>query len=818
MGDTTATAGVGGVEDRARKAVKRKRAVSAMTKEEMEARIRVLNEEVNGLFAYFKEMVVGLSELSEFGRGGGGGGGGSSSLNGAVAVLMEESELSLSRLVDEIHTKLKEKVEAGASGSVSVGAVKSAVLFVGQRVMYGVPNLDADVLEDQNQACLWCWETRDVKLLPKSVRGILKVRRTCRKKIHERITAVSAMLTALQKAESDSNFTHDLVKASEKLGKVLSEADIRVLMDSLLKKNGTEMVEKDAKREEKLVMKQLERNKREAEKEKKRMDRELQKEKEKEQKRLQEEAEKDEKRRDKEESEMRKQLRKQQEEAEKDQRRRQKEEAELKKQLAIQKQASIMERFLKKSKTTSCQTDQSSSRVTTSDSLNKKSEKVLEAVSQSMDCALSSIDEFGIDDLRKSHLSSWRNFGHSIRSNRNQHWGKRKKPKTELFKELKLSNNKDLTHAYELSMETLDGRTCINGVGSSPDVKKCKKSKQLLQFDKSHRPAFYGIWPKKSLVVRPRQPLRKDPDLDYDVDSDEEWEEEDPGESLSDCDKDDEEERLKEGSSKADDEEDSEDGFFVPDGYLSEDEGVEVDRMEVDLTVGETKCSPNCKQELESIESCALFRQQKHLHNLTEQALRKNQPLIILNLMHEKIPLLTAENLSGTSKMEQTCLQALSMRPFHGDLIEISIDGMEDEDQEACLSNSKSSTTPVPTVSTTLDSELSTVVSVIQSTTLGINRVLEALQQKFPTVPKSQLKNKVREISDFSFTDSRWKVKKDILIKLGLPVPPDKITSFFSKRCLPPDGENFNPNETSPLSLKPGSAARDQQGCTYNNQ
>lgn len=42
---------------------------------------------------------------------------------------------------------------------------------------------------------------------------------------------------------------------------------------------------------------------------------------------------------------------------------------------------------------------------------------------------------------------------------------------------------------------------------------------------------------------------------------------EDPGESLSDCDKDDEEE-----GSKVEDEEESEDGFFVPDGYLSEDE------------------------------------------------------------------------------------------------------------------------------------------------------------------------------------------------------------------------------------------------------
>lgn len=47
---------------------------------------------------------------------------------------------------------------------------------------------------------------------------------------------------------------------------------------------------------------------------------------------------------------------------------------------------------------------------------------------------------------------------------------------------------------------------------------------------------------------------------------------EDPGESLSDCDKDDEGESLEEGCSKSDDEDESEDGFFVPDGYLSENE------------------------------------------------------------------------------------------------------------------------------------------------------------------------------------------------------------------------------------------------------
>ena len=96
-----------------------------------------------------------------------------------------------------------------------------------------------------------------------------------------------------------------------------------------------------------------------------------------------------------------------------------------------------------------------------------------------------------------------------------------------------------------------------------------------------------------SVVVGPRCPLKMDPDLDYEVDSDDEWEEvlvdthvsflsllvrdihvlcstqEDPGESLSDCEKDGDE--VMEEDSKITDEED-EDSFVVPDGYLSDNE------------------------------------------------------------------------------------------------------------------------------------------------------------------------------------------------------------------------------------------------------
>ncbi|PKU30578.1 hypothetical protein llap_19117 [Limosa lapponica baueri] len=89
---------------------------------------------------------------------------------------------------------------------------------------------------------------------------------------------------------------------------------------------------------------------------------------------------------------------------------------------------------------------------------------------------------------------------------------------------------------------------------------------KLLQFCENHRPAYWGTWNKKTTTIRPRNPWAKDSKLlDYEVDSDEEWEEEEPGESLSHSEGDDEEEG---------EDEDDDDGFFVPHGYLSDDEGV----------------------------------------------------------------------------------------------------------------------------------------------------------------------------------------------------------------------------------------------------
>ncbi|XP_022864541.1 chromatin assembly factor 1 subunit FAS1-like [Olea europaea var. sylvestris] len=823
--------------DQKRKALKRKRGdryVCASSPEEKLAKINGFFEEIKSLIKFCKDLVFEqrralLENVEKIGIS-------STSLNGLIACLMEESELPLSKLVDDIFEKVKGKI--GNGDSVSKASVKSSVLLVGQRLCYGVPNADADILGDESESALWFWETRDLKLIPKSMRATLKVQRTCRKKIHERITAIWAMVTALEKSEDHQSYRQDLIKASDKLGKVLAEADIRLLMQTMSQKNAAEVSEKEAKREEKLLIRQMEKSKRQTEKERKKMDRELNKEKlqtEKELKRLQDEAEKEERRLEKEESEMRKQLKRQQEEAEKEQRRKEKEEAESKKRLALQKQTSLMERFLKKNKANStCQNGGAVSKQLTSDQSPNRVERISGPVTVPMDSVLTVSEGIDAEDIWKSHLNSWRCLGHSVRSNKKIHWGVRQKPKTELVKELKLSTNREFTCDEDMSLEKLvdgwvdtnvDGRLSCTNANTLPNFEKRSKNRQLLQFDKSYRPAFYGVWSKKSQIVGARHPFVKDPDIDYEIDSDEEWEEEEPGESLSDCDKDDEDETA-EAHSRGDEEDESEDGFFVPDGYLSENEGVQDDEMDSDELVEEIRNLPDSEPAGQNEEFYILLRQQKYLSNLTEHALRKNQPLIVLNLMHEKAIILQAEGLTDAQKFEQKCLQSLSIRPYPGcPPIEISIcNDTVLEDQEASPSNSKSSSTPVASAAAILNSDLPQIVSIIQSCSQSLGKVLESLQSKFPAVPKSQLRNKVREISEFS--NNCWQVKKEILVELGLSVSPEKsfgkttsIAKFFSKRCLPPSGKTNNLNETSPQSShKAAAAIQPQQDSTAENQ
>jgi chromatin assembly factor 1 subunit A len=99
------------------------------------------------------------------------------------------------------------------------------------------------------------------------------------------------------------------------------------------------------------------------------------------------------------------------------------------------------------------------------------------------------------------------------------------------------------------------------------DSTKVTKKVKFLLFDEDIRPPYYGTWSKKSKIISGRCPLKQDTKwLDYDCDSEADWEEEGPGESIKDSDSE---------KSQGEDNYEVDDDMFVPHGYLSEDEDQE---------------------------------------------------------------------------------------------------------------------------------------------------------------------------------------------------------------------------------------------------
>ncbi|KAG6402349.1 hypothetical protein SASPL_139227 [Salvia splendens] len=412
---------------------------------------------------------------------------------------------------------------------------------------------------------------------------------------------VSAMGDALEMYENSPNCQHELKKASEKLGKVLNEAGIRLLMENTSHENGTEIADKENKRGEQLLIKQKERYERDKERLMKKIERDRQKE-------------------------------------------------------------------MLQSKTASGSSGDTVER-------NSKS------VTLPMDAVLAQKDEIVVGDILKSHLKAWRFNRCSIRSNGKRHWGIRQKPKTELVKELKLATSKERTCDADLNIEKL-----VLGLDDANDcLRPCSKKRipvKLLQFDTSNRPAFYGVWPIKlgrrymlsyaefvkelssvlqlrTQVVDPRHPFLKDSDIDYDIDSDEDWAEDEPGESLSDCDKDDEDECMEEPI-KDDEDNGIEDGFF---GEKSDDS-----------------------------------------HDLDSEV--QNRPISEYQSQNDEL----SEELTGISKLERMALQALTIFPFPGlQNTDISVP-REAVDEDPGSSPNKSRTTELSTAADILDSDMPQIV------------------------------------------------------------------------------------------------------------
>ncbi|TVU39677.1 hypothetical protein EJB05_13109, partial [Eragrostis curvula] len=549
---------------------------------------------------------------------------------------------------------------------------------------------------------------------------------------------------------------------------------------------------------------------------------EIQKKKDWELKHMKVKAEKEEKRIEREN----KRLKKLQEEAEREKKRREKEQAELKQQACIKRQANIMERFLK-TKTNSKMDNsggQHAVRTTCSVSSENTGEIAIAATS-AIDCTLSQAKVFRVEDLWLAHVDRWRKLAQKL-----CHWGVRRSPKIQLFHELKLQKSSTSAPSDEMLLtptkeqpsqenpRSLDFSTLLDELKTpsygnnkmlSKAIDKSSSSsvlftKKLLQFDGSYRPSYYGIWRNESSTVRGRHPFNRDPDLNYEVDSDEEWEEEDPGERLSDFEKDDEE-IMNEQDSRIDAAEETENSFVVPNGYLSDDEGVQYEPLSG--TFDDT-CSILGTSGITVEELNVLLQGKKALNSFTEHALRKDRPLVISNLDHRKDDLLKAEDITGILKVEKLCLQALCMRKYPGGpIIDVPTNVNVSLDDQKFFGANNSTPVALKSIS---DLDMPEFVKLVTSCPGGMGKLVDLLLGRFPCVSKAQLKKKIREIAEF--THNRWQVKKDILDRYCLSFSPDTNISAkhgkssFSQCCPPPDASGksgvSSPDSTQKFELE----------------
>uniref|UniRef100_A0A0A9ATD2 Chromatin assembly factor 1 subunit FSM n=2 Tax=Arundo donax TaxID=35708 RepID=A0A0A9ATD2_ARUDO len=710
--------------------------------------------EIDELFEYYKDVSgphLNPEELS------------CSTVECTIACLLEESSLPCAKLTDEIYKRMK------LQDGVTESSVRSSVLIIGKRFSYGISSMDADELEDESESSLWCWETRNLELLPSHLHSSLSIRRKARKLICERILFLSGNLAAIGSYSAHGSQNSKSVN----VGKVLNLDGIRSFVNRTKLESKTKVKElrdiSNAVKDQQKIEQQIQKE---------------QKKKESELKRTQEKAEKEVKRIDREN----KRLKKQQEEVERERKRQEKEQAELKRQASIQKQANIMARFLKRKTSSNMDiSDNHHSMKTTCSRSSGNIEELAIAATSAMDCTLSQANCLKLEDIWEAHVAWWRKCS---QHNKLCRWGVRRSPKIQLFHELKLQKSPAIAPSEIMSTPTKEQSSQMENPGSldlsilldqlkTPSYENnipCKTSHsntsssvlfvKLLQFDRSHRPAYYGTRRKKSFTVSARHPFQRDPDLSYEVDSDEEWEEEDPGESLSDFD--DDEETMKEHDSKVDTEDETENSFIVPDDYLSEDEGVQYEPLSGKCVETSSLLSV---LEVTIEELNVLLQRQKALHGFTEHALRKDRPLVISNLDHSKVDLLKADDIAGILKVEQLCLQALCMRKYPGGpIVDVPVNvSLSVEDQEFRRSNKRSPSTPVASKSIS-DSDIPEFVKLIKSCPHGMGKLVELLHTRFPYISKAQLKNKIQEIAEF--TNSHWQVKKDILDRGGLSLSP----------------------------------------------
>ncbi|KAK9827015.1 hypothetical protein WJX74_003610 [Apatococcus lobatus] len=187
--------------------------------------------------------------------------------------------------------------------------------------------------------------------------------------------------------------------------------------------------------------------------------------------------------------------------------------------------------------------------------------------------------------------------------------------------------------------------------GLCHDDVKLFRRKFLWHSADSRRPPLYGSFTTGSKVVSGRRPLNQDTALDYEVMSDEDWESEPEGEDVD---------MDNEGEADTDGEADSQaDSFVVADGYLSESERMDLD--DIAAAVGDEACS-DLSQEADVAGEAAARQSFRMLEAAMERARAAEKPLFISALASDEHGQGQPGWMIGPAEL-LACLQGEVLRP-----------------------------------------------------------------------------------------------------------------------------------------------------------
>ncbi|KAJ1740486.1 hypothetical protein LPJ78_004368 [Coemansia sp. RSA 989] len=354
---------------------------------------------------------------------------------------------------------------------------------------------------------------------------------------------------------------------------------------------------------------------------------------------------------------------------------------------------------------------------------------------------------------------------------------------------------------------------------------------KLLQFHGCRRPAYFGTWSKRARVVGGRRPFAQETaEIDYDVDSDAEWEADDEeGEELRSDDEDDDDE---DDDDEDDGDFDEENGFVVCDGEIlseprrrhegedSDSDGSDFDSEDdvIEIDPDEEVCADSmdivgCTPPDSATEAAPAPRSKRPKHMAKAKGPSPPQrrkvvpltPIVIGLAMH------SLEQSSSTGPCGEDPHQAIDSKAQHlakltvtathegiSMPLAISTDASDmwahakhaegSSEGEASARKSKDIT----------DKELCQLIDIVHESSLGMARLVEELKRVIPAASKAQCERLIHEHAKKEkrppATRPMWYVNTELVARL-------KGTQLASPAVKPsaPSNSDLNAFFSSPM-------------------